>query len=474
MEIGTSAGPPIGAAVEYGLEDCFDEAFDRDGVPRPLYERPLLQLAELDLVSLKREAQERVAAMGVTFGPGRPLTVDPVPRLIGAGEWDALEPGLTQRARALNRFLADAYGEQRIFAAGLVPRRLLETSAGYEPRMRGLLDPRLPGATVAGFDLVRDGSGRLLVLEDNLRMPSGAAYATALREAVAPALIPSGAPRPLGGFAQALSPALRAAAPEGVDEPGLAIVSDGPGSGAWFEHFRLGRALGAPVVLPEELETDRGRLFARDGRSRRRIDAIYRRLDKDRLSSGGGGATPLGELLLPALESGRLGVVNAFGTGLADDKLAHAYVGAMIRFYLGEEPLLESVATIDPADPAARAAALERPDDLVVKPRDGFGGQGVTILSEALPADRRRAIGMLRRNPGAVVAQSRVPISSHPTVCSGRLRPRRVDLRPFVISEAGRQTAMTGGLSRFAQGAGELVVNSSRGGGGKDTWVVDE
>jgi carboxylate-amine ligase len=232
--------------------------------------------------------------------------------------------------------------------------------------------------------------------------------------------------------------------------------------------------LGTPIVLPGELETTGGRLYARDGRRRRRIDAIYRRLDEDRLSSADGAPTPLGELLLPAIEAGRLGVVNAFGTGLADDKLAHAYVGAMIRFYLGEEPLLDSVATIDPADSDGRAGALEEAGEMVIKPRDGFGGHGVTILARASAAERRRALGRLGLEPSRFVIQARVPISSHPTVCGGRLRPRRVDLRPFVVSEAGRQTAMTGGLSRFAQGAGELVVNSSRGGGCKDTWVVDE
>jgi uncharacterized circularly permuted ATP-grasp superfamily protein len=183
--------------------------------------------------------------------------------------------------------------------------------------------------------------------------------------------------------------------------------------------------------------------------------------------------TALGELLLPALESGRLRCVNGFGTGLADDKLAHAYAESMVRFYLGEEPLLRSVASFDLSDENARAAALERVDELVIKPRDGFGGHGVTIMPRATPAQRRRALGLVRRRPAGFIAQETVQLSTHPSVCGARLRPRHVDLRPFVVSSPTAITAMAGGLSRYARGAGEMIVNSSRGGGCKDTWVLE-
>ncbi len=465
---------PSPGAGKYPLDPGrFDEAFVHDGTPRPPYAAVLDALARQDLSLLRERAQASAGALGLEFGPGQPMTVDPVPRVIETAEWEAVEAGLLQRARALNSFLLDAYGGQRIFDAGVVPRRLLETSSGYEPRMRGLLDPTVPPATVAGLDLVRDADGRLLVLEDNLRMPSGASYARAVREAVEPALELPQRPRPLDGHVEALGAAIRAAAADGRDDPAAAIVSDGPESGAWYEHRRLGRELGIPVVLPRDLEVERGRLFARHSRERHQLDVVYRRLDEDRLSTPEGALTSLGELLLPALRSGRLRCVNAFGTGLADDKLAHAYTESMVRFYLGEEPLLRSVPSFDLSEAGAREAAMERLDELVIKPRDGFGGKGVTIMPRATEPQRRRAIGLLRRRPAGFVAQEAVQLSSHPTVCEGRLRPRRVDLRPFVVSSAAGVAAMPGGLTRYARGANEMIVNSSRGGGCKDTWVID-
>ncbi|HSS32849.1 MAG TPA: circularly permuted type 2 ATP-grasp protein [Solirubrobacterales bacterium] len=464
---------PFPGAGKYPLDagHC-DEAFAQTGAPRPPYVDVLDALARQDLVVLRERVRSNAAALGLGFGPGQPIAVDPVPRLIEAVEWQPLEAGLAQRARALNAFLADVYDEQRIFDAGIVPRRLLETSVGYEPLMRGLLDPELPAATVAGLDLVRDGDGQLQVLEDNLRMPSGATYSLAVREAVAPELDVAVEPAPLDDYVPLLGAAIRAAAPDGGSDPSAAIVSDGPASGAWYEHRRLGRELGLPVVVPRQLEQHKGRLYYRRGRDRTQLDVLYRRLDEDRLSAADGGLTALGELLLGPLQSGRLRCVNAFGTGVGDDKLTHAYVEEMVRFYLGQEPLLNSVPSFDLADETIREQVLERIDDVVLKPRDGFGGHGVTIIQRATVAQRRRAIGLLRRRPEGFVAQDTVPLSSHPTVCGGRLRPRRVDLRPFVVSGPGQVEAMAGGLTRYARGAGEMVVNSSRGGGCKDTWLL--
>ena len=466
---------PSPGAGKYPLDPGhFDEAFAPGGTPRPPYAVVLDALARHDLSALRERVQTSAAGLGLEFGQGQALAVDPVPRVLAGAEWDRLSAGLLQRARALNAFLADAYGGQRIFESGLVPRRLLESSSGYEPRMRGLLDPAVPAATVAGLDLIRGADGELLVLEDNLRMPSGCSYASAVREAVAPALDAAAQPRSLGSHVGALGAAIRAAAPDGRAEPAAALISDGPGSGAWYEHQRLGRELGIAVVETHQLEVQRGRLFARRGREREQLDVVYRRLDEDRLSAPDGTLTGLGELLLPALESGRLRCVNAFGTGLADDKLAHAYAESMVRFYLDEEPLLRSVASFDLSDETTLKTALERLDELVVKPRDGFGGKGVTIMSRATAAERRRTLGLVRRRPADFVAQETVQLSSHPTVCGGHLRPRRVDLRPFVISSADGGSAMPGGLTRYARGAGEMIVNSSRGGGCKDTWVLDQ
>ncbi|HEY6145533.1 MAG TPA: circularly permuted type 2 ATP-grasp protein [Solirubrobacterales bacterium] len=469
---------PFRGAGEYPLEaGNFDEAFAATGAPRLPYAELLGALAQWDLAPLRERLRSGVAAAGLQFGPGREIVVDPIPRLIEAAEWEALEPGLRQRARALNAFVLDAYGPQRIFDAGIVPRRLLETSSGYEPAMRGLLDPAVPPATVAGLDLVRDEAGELLVLEDNLRMPSGAAYAFAVRDLVAAELAGLEAElrtRELDeGYVEAMRAAILAAAPAGREEPSAVLLSDGPENGAWYEHQRFGRELGLPVVTPDQLEVGRGRLFARRGRERTQVDVIYRRLDEDRLCEADESPTALGELLLPGLRSGRLRCVNAFGTGLADDKLTHAYVERMVEFYLGEEPLLRSVPSYDLSDEGDRTAAMERLEKLVIKPRDGFGGHGVTIMPRATEPQRQRAVGLLRRRPEHFIAQEMVEISSHPTVVGGSLAPRRVDLRPFVVSAAGGETTMTGGLTRYAREAGEMVVNSSQGGGCKDTWVIE-
>jgi uncharacterized circularly permuted ATP-grasp superfamily protein len=451
---------------------CFDEAFDTGGTARPHYAPLLDALQGRDLGELRGRVEARVAERGLTFGPDEPIAVDPVPRLIGAAEWEGLEPGLRQRARALNAFVADAYGSQRIFDAGIVSRHLIESSDGYEPVMQGLVDPAVPPATIAGLDLVRDEAGNFRVLEDNLRMPSGAAYAFAVREVVAPEIPDAPAPRALEGYLEEMRAALVAAAPAGRAEPAVAILSDGPENGAWYEHERFGRELGLPVVTPDQLEVSRGRLFARQGRGRAQVDVIYRRLDEDRLCDPQGNPTDLGELLLPALRSGRLRCANAFGTGLADDKLTHAYVERMIDFYLGEEPLLRSVPSFDLSDPEDRARAMERLDELVIKPRGGFGGHGVTIMPRATEPQRQRAVGLLRRRPEQFIAQETIGISSHPTVVGGGLQPRHIDLRPFVLSGPDGEATMCGGLTRYAQPAGEMVVNSSQGGGCKDTWVL--
>lgn len=465
---------PFRGAGEYPLEaGNFDEAFAATGAPRHPYAELLDALARQGLQPLRERVRSNVAAAGLRFGPGREIAVDPVPRLIEADEWERLERGLLQRTRALNEFIADAYGPQLIFETGVVPRRLLETSAGFDPAMRGLVDPAVPPATVAGLDLVRDEDGKLRVLEDNLRMPSGAGYAMAVREVVEAEIETTLRPRALGDYARTLRAAILAAATTGRDEPFAALLSDGPGQGTWYEHQRLSRELQLPIVTPDQLETDRGRLFVRQGRERRQVDVIYRRLDEDRLSEPDGTPTDLGELLLPGLRSERLRCANAFGTGLGDDKLAHAYVERMVEFYLGEAPLLRSVPSYDLTDETDRKTALERLEELVVKPRSGFGGQGVTIMPRATEPQRQRAIGLLRRRPEHFIAQEKVEISSHPTIVGGALAPRRVDLRPFVVSGPGGATAMTGGLTRYARDAGEMVVNSSQGGGCKDTWVLE-
>ncbi len=453
---------PFPEAGVYPLDSGhFDEAFAETGTARPPYVTVVDALARHNLVELRERVRSNVAEIGLSFGPGRPLAVDPVPRIFDAAEWAPLEAGLLQRARALNAFLLDAYGDQRIFE---------------EPLMRGLLDPGVPPETVAGMDLIRDAAGELLVLEDNLRMPSGATYAIAVREAVGPEFGPAATAglRAPDGYVARLGEAIRAAAPsQHAAEPVAAILSDGPESGAYYEHERLGRELSLPGVTPAQLSATRGRPPAQIGPNRVPLDVTYRRLDEDRLTDRAGGLTELGKLLAPALQSGRLRCVNAIGAGLADDKLAHAYVEEMVRFYLGEEPQLRSVPSYDLSDPEAREEVMSRLDELVIKPRDGFGGHGVTIMPLATEGDRRKVIGLVRRRPERFVAQELVPLSTHPTVVGAGIAPRRVDLRPYVLNPAaGEGSVMQGGLTRYAKAAEEMVVNSSQGGGSKDTWVL--
>lgn len=453
---------------------AWDEAYEPDGRPRAAYVELLAALAEVDLGGLASAVDRRLAGHDVTFGDGGRFIVDPVPRVFTAAEWDLIERGVAQRTRALAAFVEDVYGPREIVEAGVVPARAIDTAAGLEPLMAGLALDR--ARYVAGLDLVRGRDGALRVLEDNLRAPSGIAYAIAAREAI-DAELPFSPParrRDSASWFDLLGAALREAAPEGAGEPVVALLSDGPRNSAWYEHRALAAGLGVPLVRPADLEVigERLRMVGAMG-TRRGVDVLYRRTDEDRLSGPGGRLTQLGELLLGPLRAGTVAVVNPFGAGVADDKLLHSYVEDMGRFYLAQEPLLPSVRSYDLGDPRVLAEQLPRLNELVLKPRGGYGGRGVTICPHADPAVRDAAIGEVRAAPGEWVAQELVELSTHPTVCGDRLVARHVDLRPFAVGGRGGAAVAPGGLTRVALGAGDLVVNSSQDGGGKDTWVLE-
>jgi uncharacterized circularly permuted ATP-grasp superfamily protein len=404
-----------------------------------------------------REGWQR-SGVGFSTGNGDGgFFVDPVPRVIGADEWAGLEAGLIQRVRALDAFVADVYGERAIVAAGVVPARVIESARLLERRAEGLRPPGGIWIGVAGLDVVRGADGRFRVLEDNTRTPSGFGYALAARAELAArlAVVPATAPRPLDDALDLLAATLRAVAPR-EDEPFIVELTDGPENSASWEHRFVAGRLGLPLVTPDRLEVRADRLWL-SGEEERPVDVVYRRTDADVIDS------PVGELLAGPLAAGTLGVVNCYGSGIADDKLVHAYVEELVPFYLGEAPLLPSVRTFDLAEPDVLAEALDRLDELVVKPRRGSGGSGVVIGPHAAPAAIAESRAALKDNPSGYVAQELVMLSTHPTVVSDRLEPRHVDLRPFVFLGAdGGAGVLPGGLTRVALTPGTLVVNSSQ------------
>ncbi|GAC1438890.1 MAG: circularly permuted type 2 ATP-grasp protein [Solirubrobacteraceae bacterium] len=430
-------------------------------------------IAAAGLAAVSHRVRRRIEAAGVRFGGGAgEFAVDPVPRIITAVEWDRLALALAQRTRALECFVADIYGEQSILAAGVVPREAVLAAPFYEPQLRGLDVRRwIP---LAGLDVVRAADGRFLVLEDNVRTPSGLAYAMAARQAVGSCVaVPAGRGlRTLAGAPGMLLRALHAAAPDQGGEPRAVVLTDGPSNVAFYEHRALAQLMAVPLAFADQLRVRAGRLWLHQGGKRSPVDVLYRRTNGDRLFEPDGRLSALGELLHEPLRRGRLGVVNAFGTGVADDKLLHSYAGEMVRFYLGEESLIDSVHSHDLSRADILDMVLERIAELVVKPRDGHGGAGVVIGPRAGARELSRARAELKRDPSSFVAQELVALSHHPTVTNGRLAGRRIDLRAFVAAAGDGLEVVAGGLTRVALQAGSFVVNSSRGGGAKDTWIL--
>ena len=443
-----------------------------DGVRAALDGADLAELAAAASRAVAHEAMDIVGAQGPEL-----LRVDPVPRVVAGAEWDRLADGLAQRVRALEAFLRDP---SRAVAEGVVPADVVETCLYRE------LAPPPVAVGVAGPDVVRTPEGELVVLEDNLRLPTLMGYAETVRRIVGDRV--PGTPRP---YAEQLVPGLasvlRAAAPH-LDDPVVAVLGDELGTNVRWEPARIAALLEVPLVGLDELTAVGDRLRLPDGRL---VDVLWRRTSEERLLGDDGRLNRLGEPLWPGLASGRLQVVNPFGTGLADDKRTYPNVEDLVRFELGEEPRVRSVRCYDLGDADAREQALDRLDALVVKPRSGSGGRGVTVMPRA-DAGRRRAVrDEVLREPSAWVAQELVLLSTCPTVVEDALEDRHVDLRslpvrgvgvagvlavllrPCVLSDGATATVLPGGLTRVAPRAGELVVNCSQGGAAKDTWVVD-
>jgi uncharacterized circularly permuted ATP-grasp superfamily protein len=471
-----------------------NEMFDELGQPRPGCARVaayLLAMESRRLADLGSRAHRMFQTQGVTFNVysdqaagERIFPFDPVPRIITAEAWAELETGLIQRARALNAFVADIYGEGQILEDEVIPRDLVVGSPQFRHPAVGIASPAGTYVTVAGIDLVRGPDGRFYVLEDNVRTPSGVSYVIENRRVMTwllPELIGALRVRSVENYPADLLASLRALAPSGVSNPTVALLTPGPFNSAFFEHVFLSQQMGVELVEGRDLVCVDQQLFMKTVHGPKRIDVLYRRVDDDFLDPvvfrpdsllGVAGLTAV-------LRAGNAALANALGTGVADDKGVFAYTPEIIRYYLGEEPLLPIVETYLLRDPDVRETVLRNLDRYVVKPTGASGGYGVVIGPLATEAEIAVARRRIELDPSAFIAQPVVQLSVHPTLAQAGtdspavLVPRHVDLRPFVLL-GDKPRVLPGGLTRVALREGSLIVNSSQGGGSKDTWVLAE
>jgi uncharacterized circularly permuted ATP-grasp superfamily protein len=483
----TRRAPDAGLFRQYSLTG-FDEVFAAPGVPHAHYAPLHDRLGRLDPDEFERRCRVADLMMrhqGITFtvygraqGVERIIPFDPLPRLVAPDEWERIERGLRQRVRALNLFVHDVYHDRRILKDAVVPAELVLSASGYRRELHGVTAPRDVYIHVSGIDLIRDPSGAYLVLEDNARTPSGVSYVLKNREVmkqVFPALFEGYAVRPIDDYAANLLAMLRSIAPPGVDEPTVAVLTPGLYNAAYFEHSFLARQMGVELVEGRDLALADGRIVMRTTRGARPVDVLYRRTDDDfldplyfRRDSQLGVAGLVG-----AYRAGRVALANGMGTGVADDKGIYPFTPAIIRYYLAEEPILDIVETFRPLIPAHRQHILANLHQLVVKAVDGSGGYGMLIGPASTLAQREEFARKVEANPRGYIAQPTISLSQHPTWVDGGIEGRHVDLRPFVLYGDEIQV-LPGGLTRVALPRGSLVVNSSQGGGAKDTWVLQK
>jgi uncharacterized circularly permuted ATP-grasp superfamily protein len=461
-----------------------DEMFTPDGTVRPTYQALHDALAGLGLEEFRARSESLARSyldQGITFdyaGEERPFPIDAIPRVIDAEEWTEVSAGIAQRVRALEAFLDDVYTDRRAIADGVIPEELVTSSTYVVDAVRGYRPANGVRLHVAGIDLVRDGDGGFRVLEDNVRTPSGVSYVLSNRRAMAqgvPELFADRPVRRVGEYPGRLLAALQAAAPDTAGEEATVVVlTPGRYNSAYFEHSLLARTMGVDLVEASDLVERGDRIYMRTTAGLRRVDVIYKRTDDDFLDPEV--FRPDSMLGVPGLVrsvlAGNVVLANALGNGIADDKLTYTYVPDLVRYYLAEEPILRNVDTWRLEEPDSLAEVLDRLDELVVKPVDGSGGKGIVIgpsaTREELDALRER----LRADPRGWIAQPVVQLSTIPTLVEEGPEPRHVDLRPFALNSGDDVWVLPGGLTRVALPRGEMIVNSSRGGGSKDTWVL--
>jgi uncharacterized circularly permuted ATP-grasp superfamily protein len=464
---------------------AYDEMFSSDGCVRPHYSELYRHIAALPADELRRRqhaCEQLFLHQGITFtvygdnqSTERIIPTDLLPRIITAAEWARIEAGLTQRIQALNLFLHDVYSQGRVLKDGLVPRPLVYGSKHYRREMRCVPVQHGSYVNVCGTDLVRRTDGTFVVLEDNLRVPSGVSYMLANRDVVRrafPAAFRGAGVRPIERYPQDLLVTLRSLAPL-QDDPSIVVLSPGVFNSAYFEHAFLARQMGVELVEGRDLVVNDNVVYARTTSGLRRVDVIYRRIDDDFLDPLVFRAdSTLGiSGVFNAYRAGNVVIANAPGTGIADDKAVYAYVPRLIRYYLAEEPILENVETFLCREPTGLQHVLANLDQLVVKAVGESGGYGMLVGPHATQAQRAAFAQMIKANPENYVAQPTIQLSTAPCFIDGRVEPRHVDLRPFILR--GEQTIIApGALTRVALKRGSLVVNSSQGGGSKDTWVL--
>jgi uncharacterized circularly permuted ATP-grasp superfamily protein len=440
----------------------------------------LAQMTQEELRGRTESLATSYLAQGVTFdfaGEERPFPLDAVPRVIDYDEWSKTEAGIKQRVRALEAFLDDAYGHQHCVRDGVLPAGLIASSQYFYRQAAGIHSANGVRIQVSGIDLIRDEHGEMRVLEDNVRVPSGVSYVISNRRVMAqtlPELFVSMRVRPVGDYPNKLLAALRASAPPGVEEPNVVVLTPGVYNSAYFEHTLLARLMGVELVEGRDLLCMGGKVFMRTTRGPKRVDVIYRRVDDDFLDPLQFRADSMlgAPGLMLAARLGNVTIANAVGNGVADDKLLYTYVPDLVRYYLAEEPILKNVDTWRLEEPDALEEVLDRLDELVVKPVDGSGGKGLVVGPDASPSELDTLRTRLRADPRGWIAQPVVMLSTIPTLVEDGMRPRHADLRPFAVNDGEDIWVLPGGLTRVALPEGQLVVNSSQGGGSKDTWVV--
>ena len=475
--------------ADYPSGDAFDELFDENGCARGIAQSLAARLQSIssdELTNRQRAADHYLENVGITFnvyghekGTERVWPFDVIPRIIAGSEWQAIENGLAQRIRALNLFIDDVYNEKRIIKDGVVPAELIYSSKTYREQCEGLRPPHSAWCHITGTDLVRDKDGRFYVLEDNLRCPSGVSYVLTNRELMKrtfASVFQGMAVAPIDDYAEHLLKTLvECAPPNHSGQPTAVLLTPGVFNSAYFEHTFLAQAMGIDLVEGSDLIVVGGRVHMKTTSGLRKVDVIYRRIDDDFLDPKCFRSdSVLGvDHLMDVYRAGNVNIANAPGTGIADDKAIYAYVPEIIRFYLSEDPILQNVPTYLCSDPTQCQHVLDHLQSLVVKPTNESGGYGILMGPTSTAAEREACTAAIHQNPRDWIAQPMLTLSTVPTMVDGELKPRHVDLRPFVLS--GKNTfVMPGGLTRVALREGSMIVNSSQGGGSKDTWVLAE